>query len=335
MVSVVMPVFNGEKFLKIAIESILNQTYTDFELIIISDGSTDRSVEIIKSYQDNRVRFLENEENKGIFYTRNRLLEEAKGKYVAILDCDDYAETTRLEKQVRFLDKNEEFGLVGSWVTLIDRENRIKEVWNLEHRPERIPSKLLFLNQFAQSSVMMRKEFAELKYREEIPLAEDYDLWVRISQKTRVINLAEFLVKYRLHQENISQIKVIELQKNVFKIYKYQLEKLGIYANQDELIIHEKIGNMNFETTASFFEKAKSWLELLHSKNEEIEVYNKLVFNELLGEYWAELLSKTLHLSSSKKAFYHCSLSSFINPHKKSNLSKSFILRSFPFNFTR
>ncbi len=205
MISVVMPVFNGEKFLKIAIESILNQTYTDFELIIINDGSTDKSAEIIKSYTDNRIRFLENEGNRGIFYTRNRLFEEVKGKYIAILDCDDYAEPKRLEKQVNFLDKNNEFGLVGSWITLIDGENKIKGAWNLEYRPERISSKLLFSNQFAQSSVMMRKEFSDLKYREEYPPVEDYDLWVRISYKTRVTNLAETLVKYRIHDQNISQ----------------------------------------------------------------------------------------------------------------------------------
>lgn len=334
MISVVMPVFNGEKFLKIAIESVLNQTYTDFELVIINDGSIDKSAEIINSYQDSRIRFLENEGNKGIFYTRNRLFEEAKGNYIAILDCDDYAEPIRLEKQVHFLDKNNEFGLVGSWITLIDEENKIKGAWNLEYRPERIPAKLLFSNQFAQSSVMMRKEFSDLKYREEIPLAEDYDLWVRISQKTRVINLAESLVKYRFHDDNISQTKEKELQDNVFKIYKYQLEELGIYASQDELIIHKKVGNMDFEkNNESFFEKSKSWLELLHSKNQEIEIYNKMVFNELLGEFWAELLSKNIELPISKKAFYHSSLSSYLNLTKKSSLSKAFRLRSFPFNY--
>ena len=335
MLSVVMPVFNGEKFLKIAIESILNQTYTDFELLIINDGSTDKSADIINSYQDKRIRFLENDGNKGIFYTRNRLFEEVKGKYIAILDCDDYAEPTRLEKQADFLDKNNEFGLVGSWITLIDDKNTIKGAWQLEHRPERIPAKLLFFNQFAQSSVMMRKEFSDLKYREEYPPTEDYDLWVRISHKTRVINLAESLVKYRIHDNNISQTQREKADRNVLKIYKNQLEELGVYANQDELQIHKKVGNMDFEkNNESFFEKAKIWLELLHAKNEEIEVYNKMVFNELLGEFWAELLSQNIELSISKKAFYTSELSSYLNSTKKNNLSKAFKLRSFPFNYT-
>ncbi|WP_375559390.1 glycosyltransferase family 2 protein [Bernardetia sp. OM2101] len=335
MLSVVMPVFNGEKFIKIAIESILNQTYTDFELVIVNDGSTDKSAEIIKFYQDNRIRFLENDGNKGIFYTRNRLFDEAKGNYIAILDCDDYAEPTRLEKQIHFLDKNKEFGLVGSWITLIDDENTIKGAWQLEHRPERIPAKLLFSNQFAQSAVMMRKEFADLKYREEYPPTEDYDLWVRISHKTRVINLAESLVKYRIHNQNISQTQSDKADKNVLKIYKNQLEDLGIYANQDELLIHKRIGNMDFEQNNEFFfEKVKAWLELLHKKNEEIEIYNKLVFNELLGEFWAELLSKTIELPIAKTEFHHSSLSSCLNSTKKNNLSKAFQLRSFPFNYT-
>ncbi|WP_338812357.1 glycosyltransferase [Bernardetia sp. Wsw4-3y2] len=335
MISVVMPVFNGEKFLKMAIESILNQTYTDFELVIINDGSTDKSAEIVKSYPDTRIHFLENDGNKGIFYTRNRLFDEAKGKYIAILDCDDYAEPTRLEKQVDFLDKNNEFGLVGSWITLIDEENTIKGAWQLEHRPERIPAKLLFFNQFAQSSIMMRKEFADLKYRENYPPTEDYDLWIRISQKTRVINLAESLVKYRIHENNISQTQKETASRNILKIYKNQLEELGIYANQDELIIHKKIGNMDFEqNNISFFEKVQHWLELLHSKNQEIEIYNKLVFNDLLGEYWAELLSKNIDLPISKKEFHNSVLSSYLSSTKKSSLSKAFRLRSFPFNST-
>ncbi|WP_338768510.1 glycosyltransferase [Bernardetia sp. ABR2-2B] len=335
MLSVVMPVFNGEKFLKMAIESILNQTYTDFELVIINDGSTDKSAEIINSYQDKRIHFLENDGNKGIFYTRNRLFEEAQGKYIAILDCDDYAEPTRLEKQVHFLDKNNEFGLVGSWITLIDDENRIKGAWQLEHRPEQIPAKLLFFNQFAQSSVMIRKEFADLKYREEYPPTEDYDLWVRIAHKTRVTNLAESLVKYRIHDQNISQTQKEKADRHVLKIYKNQLEELGIYANQDELILHKKIGNMDFkQNNESFFEKVKNWLELLNSKNEKIEVYNKIVFNNLLGEFWAELLSKNIELSITKKAFQNSILSSYLNSTKKNNLSKSFRLRSFPFNYT-
>ncbi len=335
MISVVMPVFNGEKFLKMAIESVLNQSYKDFELIIINDGSTDKSAEVIKSYQDKRICFLENDGNKGIFYTRNRLFEEAKGNYIAILDCDDYAEPTRLEKQVDFLNKNNEFGLVGSWITLIDDENKIKGAWNLEYRAERIPAKLLFTNQFAQSSIMMRKKYAALKYRENYPPTEDYDLWVRISQKTRVINLAESLVKYRIHDNNISQTQSAVAEKNILKIYKNQLEELGIYVSQEELTIHKKIGNMDFEENhESFFEKSKNWLELLQKKNEEVEIYNKLVFNELLGEFWAELLSKNIELSLSKKAFYNSLLSTYLNPTKKKNLSKSFQIRSFPFNYT-
>lgn len=330
-----MPVYNGEKFLKVAIESILNQTYTDFELIIINDGSTDQSVEIINSYHDKRISFVENDANKGIFYTRNRLFDEAKGKYIAILDCDDYAEPTRLEKQVEFLDNNGTFGLVGSWITLIDDENKIKGAWQLEHRPERISAKLLFNNQFAQSSIMMRREFADLKYREDYPPAEDYDLWIRIAHKTRVINLTESLVKYRIHETNISKTQSERAERNILKIYKNQLEELGIYATQEELIIHKKIGNMDVEeNNETFFIQAKDWLELLHTKNQKIRFYKTLVFNDLLGEFWAEILSKNIDLSLAKDAFHNSVLSSFLNSNKKNDLSKSFRLRSFPFNYT-
>ena len=114
MVSVVMPVYNGSKYLKEAIDSILNQTFTNFELIIINDGSTDNSEDIIFSYQDRRIYYLKNEHNKGICITLNRGLDNARGKYIARMDCDDISMPQRLAKQVNYLERHRDVGALGT-----------------------------------------------------------------------------------------------------------------------------------------------------------------------------------------------------------------------------
>src|SRR5690606_28917246 len=106
LVTVFMPVYNSEQYIREALESILNQTYQNLDILLVDDGSTDRSVEIIKSYQDTRIRLIQNEKNMGIPYTRNVGLKEAKGKYIAIMDSDDIAVSNRIERQIQYLETN-------------------------------------------------------------------------------------------------------------------------------------------------------------------------------------------------------------------------------------
>lgn len=122
-----MPVFNGGKFIRESIESVLSQTFTDFELIIVDDGSTDNTIDIIRSFEDKRIRLLLNESNRGIGYTRNKALENSKGKYVAVLDSDDIAYPTRLEKQVHFLENNSDYAAIGSGADVWVEEESEKE----------------------------------------------------------------------------------------------------------------------------------------------------------------------------------------------------------------
>ena len=122
LVSVLMPVYNAEKYLAASIGSILAQTYGDFELLICDDASTDGSLEIVRSFDDTRMTLLTNRENLGNAATRNRLIEHASGEYVAVLDADDTAEPDRLARQVDFLERNPEIGLCGSWVNVIGHD---------------------------------------------------------------------------------------------------------------------------------------------------------------------------------------------------------------------
>src|ERR1700682_983363 len=205
LVSVVMPVYNAEKYLQPAIESILNQSYSNQEIIIINDGSTDSSKNIILNFRDPRVRFFENPENWGIERTRNRGLEEAKGEYIAVLDSDDIAFPERIKIQVEFLEKNPEYGMCGSYFQIIDRNDKLVKKARFPTNDKDARSNLILHNCFCHSTVMMRSKLAkDLKYRAGFDVIEDYILWYMISQRAKIINLPVYTTSYRVHETNIS-----------------------------------------------------------------------------------------------------------------------------------
>ena len=194
-VSVLMPVYNTkEEFLRESVESILNQTFQEFELIIVDDGSSNDVEEIIKTYNDSRIRFYKNEQNLGVSKTRNRLLELAQGEYCAWQDADDISLPERLEKQVQFLDENREISIVG---TNLERFPAKKVIINKE-----FPKILDFIGGCAisQGTSMFRREDLKknnLFYDEDLITSEDYDLWSRCVQILKIANIQEPLLKYR------------------------------------------------------------------------------------------------------------------------------------------
>jgi glycosyltransferase involved in cell wall biosynthesis len=212
-VSILMPVYNGEKFLPEAIESMLGQTFTDFEFMIIDDGSTDNSVAIIQSYQENRIRLLRNECNLGITESLNKGLAAAQGELICRMDADDVSLPERLETQVKFLDEHPDVAMVGTWVILIDSNG--KEI-EREHYPvtsEQIFRKIFIHNPFAHSTVLIRRSAINEVgvYDPQFLHNEDYDLWLRVSAKFKGANIPQQLVRRRIHEKNITIEKKIEL----------------------------------------------------------------------------------------------------------------------------
>lgn len=210
-VTVFIPVYNGERFLAEAIESVLAQTFADFELLIVDDGSTDSSVEIVERYADPRIRLERNERNRGRPYTRNRGLELARGEYVAVLDADDVCEPARLETSVVFLDENPDVVAVGSSATFIDDDGRSLFVARFVSDPDAIRASIFTTNCFLHSSVMFRRAalLAIGGYDEELPLSQDYDVFLRLSARHRLFNLETPLVRYRIHGAQVSQQKLV------------------------------------------------------------------------------------------------------------------------------
>ena len=207
-VSVVMPVYNGEKFLREAIESILAQTFADFELIVIDDGSQDDSFQIIQQFQDPRIR-ARRQENTGLAVTLNRAIDLSIGEYLARQDQDDLSLPQRFEKQVGFLDAHPAYAVVGTWAE-IWVENR-KTSRSHQHPAASVILKweLLFNTPFVHSSTMIRKSAIQqvggyCTNRSRQP-PEDYELWSRIAREFEVANIPEFLHIYREVPKSMSR----------------------------------------------------------------------------------------------------------------------------------
>lgn len=251
LISVLMPVYNTkEEFLREAIESILNQTYQDFELIVLDDGSDNDISEIVGSYKDERIKFYKNEVNLGIGKTRNKLLELATGEYIAFQDSDDISLPTRLEKQVRFLDENPDFSGVSSWLETFPNKKVLKTTQE--------PKILDFLGgcEFCQSSTMLRsndlKKY-DLKYNDSLSTSEDYDLWSKCIEKIKLYNLQEVLLKYRRNPNSLVHTKKKENIEADLIIKQRLLNKLTNNKKLQKEII--KIVSKNAQKHVSFIEK--------------------------------------------------------------------------------
>jgi len=202
-----MSVYNGENYLKEAIESILNQTFRDFEFIIINDGSTDSTGDILARYQqvDNRI-LVYKQENRGLIASLNRGCQLAKGKYIARMDADDISLPERLAREVNYLETHPDIGVLGTWMEYIDENSVPQNKLCAPTTPNLIKWFLLFGCPVAHPSVMIRRDTIETLglYRPEALHAEDYDLWSRASLITRITNMPEILLQYRTWEGNIS-----------------------------------------------------------------------------------------------------------------------------------
>ena len=206
MVSVVMSVFNGERFLREAVESILNQSFREFEFVIIDDGSTDGTASMLHSYarSDPGVRVY-HQENRGLIESLNRGCGLARGKYLARMDADDIALKDRLMQQVEFMEKHAGVGVLGGAVEQVDATGRRLRTAHLPLDHAGIISTLAYACPFAHAAVVIRKEvFVSVGgYRSAFVHAEDYDLWLRMAERCELANLEAVVLKHRIHPNQV------------------------------------------------------------------------------------------------------------------------------------
>jgi glycosyltransferase involved in cell wall biosynthesis len=237
LVSIVMTVYNAQEFLAEAIQSILDQTYTNYEFIIVDDCSTDKSLQIAQEFQhkDTRIQIHEHEQNMGISIARNTGLKLAHGKYIAWMDADDVSMPDRIEKELTFLENNPNVGVVSSYVNLIDRQGNLIGDVKMPQTQILISWALCFYDPIINPAVMINRDlytrvgdYRNLAENKGDYFPEDYDLWVRMINETRFSNLGEPLVKLRKHEQNITKTKTQSTMMNSIRICGWYFQLLNI-----------------------------------------------------------------------------------------------------------
>lgn len=269
-ISVIMSVYNSEHYLKEAIESILNQTFEDFEFIIVDDSSTDRSLDTIESFQDDRIIVIKNELNIGLTKSLNKALKIAQGEYIARQDADDISLLNRFEKQVHFLEKNKDVGIVGTSFYLINEEGVILQEFKKSSEVNK--SKLLKDNELIHGSVMFKKNLVQSKgnYNEFMKYCQDYELWLRMSNFCEIKNLIDPLYKLRRHGGSIQFKK--RKESVLYRLFALKVAKGDL--TKDQIVI---IKNKGIMEVYNYLDKSER--SYLHKSLADVRVYK----NDLKG----------------------------------------------------
>ena len=284
-VSVVMPTYNAEKFLKEAIDSILDQTYQDFELLVIDDNSKDNTCNIVKSYKDKRIKLIKGPQ-KGLAAALNYGIKVAKGKYIARMDADDISLPTRFEKQVTYLDKHPEITILGTWQEHFGR-------WNFVHKAkgthEECKAELLFNCDLCHSTLMFRKsDFIKnnIQYPEGSP-QEDYELWLSICNKVRFANLQENLCRHRTYEGSITTQKTdILTTYHVKLLQKFLRENLHIkLADSDLDLLQRKYNPLSGKSEVEikdYIIRLNKLFEKIEKKNKKFNIFDPKILHRTL-----------------------------------------------------
>jgi glycosyltransferase involved in cell wall biosynthesis len=289
LISVIMPVYNTANYVKKAIESILNQTYPNFEFLIYNDGSTDGSADVIKSIVDSRIVFYDSKHNKGNVYWVNIAIKSAKGIYIARMDSDDIAMPQRFEKQLDILNNLPEVGLCGGWVQPFDEKGKAS-IWAYPEKDEKIKIDFLFSNPIGNPTVLMRKSIFEkysLEYDARLFPCEDYYLWYKLYPLIKFYNIPEVLINYRIHSGQSTQIvkesKVISNKINLL----FWLQSGLVTDDGLEKVV--KFIHNEWQRTESFLRASGAFLISLATINRKLNRFNIVDFEKrIYNLFWLQ-----------------------------------------------
>lgn len=300
-VSVIMPVFNNGADVRAAITSILNQTLSDFEFIIINDASTDNSRAEILAIKDNRIVYLENPTTLGLITNLNRCLEMAKGEFIARMDGDDLSLPERLAKQVLYLQSHPLIGVCGTWSTTFGEGINSWETKYPENH-EAIKVWMSFNTTLTHPTIMFRKQIItkfNLRYDSEYLHIEDYELWTRLLDISQIANVPEFLFKYHVHQNQIST-KYKDHQAIVAnKIRLRLLEKAGVNASIKEAELHQQICSYKFQPSDIFLIQTANWFNHIYQGNKKTGYFDSIELKKFYNGIWKEILDSNKKYSKS------------------------------------
>jgi len=288
-ISVIMSVYNCEQYLQESVESILDQTFHDFEFIIIDDCSTDNSLKLLERYRDKdeRIILLRNSENIGLTKSLNLMLEIAQGKYIARMDADDISMPERFSKQYEFMENNPEIGVLGTNIRYFGNYNADSD---LPTRDKNIKAELLFRDVIMHPTVMIRRSVIDenkLRYDEDFRISQDYDLWCRMISLTEFANLPDLLLKYRFVDSNLTNSTKTEYRESFLKkIFINQLKRLGINPSYEDSRFHIILASQKKISKIDDLSGIRFWLDKIANINKENLFYDQAIIENTLSKYW-------------------------------------------------
>lgn len=304
LLTIVMPVYNAERYLRDAIECILQQTYRDFVFLIINDGSTDDSESIILSYHDTRIQYVKNEQNIKLVRTLNKALGMVQTKYVARMDADDISLPTRLEKQIAYMESHPSVGLLGTWCRTIGFDSG--QETRYETTQDAIMFKQLYQIEFVHPTCMMRMEILRrmpVIYDETYLHAEDYDLFTRLSHASYVSNIPEVLHLYRKHENAVSVVYSSEQDLHTMHIRQREFANLGLSVTTQQVADFKALNYQDYQHIVSSDSEIQNMLESMYTANISSLVFEEIYLMEKLQSLWfSYCYEKRVPISVYKKS---------------------------------
>ncbi len=285
--SVIVPTYKGARFIGETLASILGQTFSDLEVLVIDDASPDNTVDVVSAIKDSRIRLIRNESNLGVAHTRNKAAALARGQYITPHDQDDLSEPTRFEKQIALLEANPTINVVGSWVRTFGDSD---EVWQYPVHVEDLKCRFLFGCEIAHTSAVVRASAVPVLsnlYDPDVALCSDYELFSRMSLIGGVANIPEPLVRYRRHKDALSNTASAAMARCARTIHIRLLSQLNLSPTDAELDLHDAIGR----SAADYSDRQQlkaigDWLLKLQSANAAKRLFPARRFRKFLYERW-------------------------------------------------
>lgn len=292
-ISVIMPAYNAEKYIAEAIDSILGQTFRDFEFIILNDCSQDRTEEIILSYKDPRIVYVKNEENLGVARTLNKGLQIACGEYIARMDADDVSLPERFDKQLAYIAKHPKVAVLGTGLDIFNAKGLISSNWSATD-PDQMKIDLFFACGLAHPSVMMRRdEIIQLGgYDPDFNGLEDYELWCRVCEKYEITALPDKLFRYRIHGEQVTKNQPPQYLIRMRRLKERQLEQLGVSTQIRDAEAYYRFCEGKKPETATEIKELDRFFELVLHANEKSRFYNQQKLNAVFQSILVPAVSR-------------------------------------------
>lgn len=312
-----MPVYNAGNYLREAIESILNQSFTDFEFVIVNDGSTDNSRNVVLSYSDSRIRLIDNPQNLGLIASLNVGLEVCEGEYIVRMDQDDISLPDRIFKQIKFMDENPDFGLIGSWFEDFGDHIQSREV-RYSGDDVQIRIRHLYQTHISHPTAVMRSSVVKknhIRFDPEFVHGEDYNCWVTFSEFCKLSNYPEVLVRKRDHPTNITNKYAEVMNATCNRVKRRQFEKMGVPISIEEANLYSRFANPEWNFN---IEEMNSLVVLLNRLNlaqtENISIPGN-VFREYVAMKWFHLCYHNLAIRPKSAKFWKsAAIHSFYKP---------------------